>query len=138
LDFLESEEAGHQICPRGGLRATRQGPLQLALLGYNSLVDHRELLLLLRVMRFVIACFLQVLFITKGRVTTTALWGVVAHARVRENWPLSSYRQILSSLIALARHVFSQIVVKYLEDLISILLELLLLSSYLSLARKAR
>ena len=89
-------------------------------------------------MIFVIASFLQVLFITKGRVTTTALWGVVAHARVREHWPLSSYRQILSSLIALARHVFSQIVVKYLEDLISILLELLLLSSYLSLARKAR
>ena len=135
--FLKSKEGGDQICPRGGLRATRQGPLVLALLGNDCLVDHRDLMLLLRVMRFVIACFLQVLFVPKGRGTTAALWGVVAQARVRENWPLSNHSLELISLIALAMHVFSRIVMINLEDLISVLLELLFLSSYLSLTGKA-
>lgn len=89
-------------------------------------------------MRFVIACFLQVLFVPKGRGTTTALWGVVAHAWLREHWSLSDHRLVLSCLIALARHVISQIVMIHLKDLIGILLELLLLSGYLILTRLAR
>ena len=137
LNFLKSKEGGDQICPRRGLRATRQGPLVLALLGNDCLIDHRELVLLLRVLRFVIACFLQVLFVPKGRGTTAALWGVVAQAWTREYWSLSDHLLILPSLIALAKHVFSRIVMINLEDLISVILELLFLSSYLSLAGKA-
>ena len=120
LNFLKSKEGGDQICPRGNLRATRQGPLVLALLGNDCLVDHCELVLLLRVMRFVIACFLQVLFVPKGRGTTAALWGVVAQARMREYWSLSDYMLILPILIALAMHVFSRVIMINFEDLISI------------------
>ena len=87
-------------------------------------------------MGFVIASFLQVLFITKGRGTTTALWGVVTQARLREHWPLSDQMLDLSCLIALGKHVFSRIVMIQLKDLICIPLELLLLTSYLSLPRQ--